>query len=82
MSHLNDLEKALNIVTFIDKHETPYRGFNLIMYETEHDVYRVNITDPNGKIIHRMADIPHWEEAEMWAMGVVDGYLIYLEHLA
>lgn len=46
------------------------------MCETEHDIYTVNIIKSCGKIIHTMTDIPHWEEADMWAMGVIDGYLL------
>lgn len=76
MNHLNELESALNITTYIDMTETPYRGLTIKMLETEHDVYTVNIITPSGKIIHVMKDIPHWEEADMWAMGFIDGYLL------
>lgn len=54
----------------------PYKGLTFKMLETEHDVYTVNIINRSGKIIHVMKDIPHWEEAAMWGMGFIDGYLL------
>ena len=56
--------------------EQPYRECLIKMYETEEDVYTVKIFSKEQNLIHTMADIPHWEEADMWAMGFIDGYLL------
>ena len=76
MTNLNDIESSLNIVTALEITDTPYKGFIIKMCETEYDVYTVQIVNPSGKVIHTMTDIPHWEEADMWAVGFVDGYCL------
>lgn len=76
MSHLKDLEQSLNIVQAIDITETEYKGLTIKMCETEHDVYTIHILNPEGKLIHAMTDITHWEEADMWAQGFIDGYVL------
>ena len=76
MNNLQEIERSLNIVEALEITETPYRGLTIKSCETEHDIYTIHVLDSSGKLIHSMADIPHWEEADMWAMGFIDGYLL------
>lgn len=76
MDNLKQIQQALNIVDALEITETPYRGLIIKMCETDHDVYTVHVLNSSGKLIHCMSEIPHWEEADMWAMGFIDGYLL------
>lgn len=76
MNNLTDIERSLNIVTALEITETRYKDLTIQMCEIEHDVYTVRILDESGVLIHTMTDIPHWEEADMWATGFIDGYIL------
>lgn len=60
----------------LDIIETTYRNMTIQMIETKNDVYTVNILDQQRNCVYSMANILHWEEADMWAWGFIDGYLL------
>lgn len=73
---MKEIQDTLNIIEALEIIEIPYRRQVIKLIETEHDVYTVNIINSEGKLIHVMKDFPHWEEADCWAMGFIDGYLL------
>lgn len=61
---------------YIDVTDTTYKGLDIAVFEMEDGFFNVDIKKPCGEVIHSITDIDHWEEADMWALGFVDGYLI------
>lgn len=51
-------------------------GLDITIWERDTGLLDVDIKKPCGEIIHYMEDFDEMQEADCWAMGFVDGYVI------
>lgn len=61
---------------YLDVTDKTVHGMDISIWEMETGYFDVDIKKPCGEVIHAMADFDDFEQADCWAVGFIDGYVI------
>lgn len=61
---------------YVEVRDTTYKGLDIAIFEMDDGYFNIDVKKPCGEVIHSVTDFDDQEEADLWATGFVDGFLI------